>query len=116
MTRASAIAVLLGCIATSLAAQGSPSPDYSQEAFIVESSRLAYRFENDGTGRRDLEARIRVQTDGGVQQWGQLVFGYNAATERLDIETVRVHKMDGTVVTAPAAAVQELSSPVARIT
>jgi tetratricopeptide (TPR) repeat protein len=114
MTRASAIAVLLGCIATSLAAQGSPSPDYSQEAFIVESSRLAYRFENDGTGRRDLQARIRVQSDGGVQQWGQLVFGYNAATERLDIETVRVHKMDGTVVTAPAAAVQELSSPVAR--
>jgi tetratricopeptide (TPR) repeat protein/transglutaminase-like putative cysteine protease len=103
----------------SLSAQAPPplpatSTDYSQEAFVIEQTRTMYRFENDGTGRRETYARVKVQSDAGVQQWGQLVFGFNASTERMDIQFVRVHKADGSTVTAPADAVQELSSPVER--
>lgn len=86
--------------------------DNSKEAFIIEQSVVRQRFENDGTGRRATQARIRVQSDAGVQMWGQLVFGYNAGTERLDIEYVRVRKADGSVITAPPGAVQDLTSPV----
>jgi Flp pilus assembly protein TadD/transglutaminase-like putative cysteine protease len=89
--------------------------DYSKEAVIVERSRAVYRFENDGTGRRDMYLRVKTQSEAGVQAFGQLVFGYNAASERMDIEFVRVHKTDGTVVTAGADAVQDLSSPVERV-
>jgi len=110
-----AAAVVLASM--SVSAQG-PAPaataDYSQEAFVIEQSRSSYRFENDGTGRRETSARIKVQSDAGVQQWGQLVFGFNAATERMDIQFVRVRKADGTVVTAPPEAVQELTSPIER--
>jgi hypothetical protein len=88
--------------------------DYSQEAFVIEQVRTTYRFENDGTGRREHHARIKVQSDAGVKEWGQLVFGYNASTERIDIRYVRVHKAGGVTVTAPADAVQDLSSPVER--
>jgi len=42
--------------------------DYSQEAFVVEQLRSSYRFENDGTGRKETVARIRVQSEAGVQQ------------------------------------------------
>jgi len=92
-----------------------PAPDHSQEAFVVEKLRYAYRFENDGTGRREVTARIKVQSEAGVEQWGQLVVGYNSANERVEIPYVRVHKADGSTVTAPADSVQDLSIPLERV-
>src|SRR5437016_11569809 len=87
------------------------SPDYSQEAYVVESYRTLYRFDNDGTGVRELRARIKVQSEAGVEQWGQLVMGYNSANERVEIPYVRVLKLDGSTMTAPAESVQDLSNP-----
>ena len=86
--------------------------DYSQEAFVVEQYRSRYRFESDGTGRKETVARIRVQSEAGVQQWGQIQVGYNSANERVEIAYVRVVKADGTVVKAGDDAVQDLSAPV----
>ena len=86
--------------------------DYSQESFVVESMHTRYKFESDGTGRKELVARIRVQSEAGVQQWGQLQVGYNSANERVEIPYVRVLKEDGTVVKAGDDAVQDLSAPV----
>ena len=88
--------------------------DYSQEAFVIEQLRSRYRFESDGTGRRETIARIRVQSEAGVQQWGQLQLGYNSANERVEIPYVRVLKEDGSVVKAGEDAVQDLSAPVER--
>ena len=86
--------------------------NYSQESFVVEQMHTRYRFESDGTGRRDTTARIRIQSEAGVQQWGQLLEGYNSANERLEIPYVRVLKQDGTVVKASDDDVQDLSAPV----
>ncbi|HUK46604.1 MAG TPA: hypothetical protein VLW06_03390, partial [Terriglobales bacterium] len=44
--------------------------DHSQEPFVVEKLRTSYRFENDGTGKRDVYAKIKVQSEAGVEQWG----------------------------------------------
>lgn len=90
------------------------APDFSKEAFVIEQERNVYRFEDDGTGRHETYLRVKTQSEAGVQFWGQLLLGYNAATEKLDIEFVRVHKADGTTVTAPADSVQDLSAPVQR--
>lgn len=86
--------------------------DYSKESFVIEKMHSVYRFEADGTGRKETIARIRVQSEAGVQQWGQLQEGYNSANERVEIPYVRVLKTDGTVVTAGPDAVQDLSAPV----
>jgi tetratricopeptide (TPR) repeat protein len=86
--------------------------DYSQEAFVVEQLRSTYHFESDGTGRKETVARIRVQSEAGVQQWGQIQVGYNSANERVEIAYVRVVKADGTIVKAGDDAVQDLSAPV----
>src|SRR5580698_2218653 len=86
--------------------------EYSQESFVIEQMRSHYRFESDGTGRKETVARIRVQSEAGVQQWGQLQEGYNSANERVEIVYVRVVKADGTIVKAGDDAVQDLSAPV----
>ncbi|HEY6767018.1 MAG TPA: DUF3857 domain-containing protein [Candidatus Sulfotelmatobacter sp.] len=85
---------------------------YSQESYVVEHMQSHYIFENDGTGRRETVARIRVQSEAGVQQWGQLQLGYNSANERVEIPYVRVLKQDGSVVKAGDDAVQDISAPV----
>jgi len=88
--------------------------DYSQEAFVIEQYRSTYRFEKDGTGRRETVARIRVQSEAGVQQWGQIQVGYNSANERVEIVYVRVVQADGSVIKAGEDAVQDLTAPVER--
>jgi len=88
--------------------------DYSQEAFVIEQMHSKYRFEKDGTGRKETIARIRVQSEAGVQQWGQIQIGYNSANERVEIPYVRVLKKDGSVVKAGDDAVQDLSAPIER--
>jgi len=88
--------------------------DYSQESFVIEQMHSHYRFEADGTGRKETIARIRVQSEAGVQQWGQLQEGYNSANESVEIPYVRVVKEDGTIVKAGDDAVQDLSAPVER--
>jgi Flp pilus assembly protein TadD/transglutaminase-like putative cysteine protease len=100
--------------ATKTAPQKSAAADYSQEPFVIEQYRTTARFENDGTSERDLAVRIRVQSDAGVQQLGELVFGYNSASEVMEVRFVRVKKKDGSVVTATAEAVKDLTASVAR--
>ena len=94
--------LLFTCLATFAQVPAPPSPpipekvpDHSQESFVVEKLRTVYRFENDGTGRKEVSARIKIQSESGVGQWGQLVTGYSSANERVDIPYVRVLKANG---------------------
>ena len=96
------------------AAQDPALKDYSQEPFVIERYHTTARFENDGTNHRDLTVRIRVQTDSGVQQLGELVFGYNSGNEQMEVRSVRVLKPDGTVVHAPPDSIKEMTASVAR--
>jgi tetratricopeptide (TPR) repeat protein/transglutaminase-like putative cysteine protease len=92
--------------------EGEKKPDYSKEGYVVEQVRSRYRFENDGTGREESAVRVRVQSEAGVQRWGQLRFGYNSENEKLEIAYVRVRKADGTVVTAGPETVQDVNGMV----
>lgn len=107
-------ALMVACRIPALA-QKPAAADYSQEAVVFEQIRSLHRFEDDGTGRRELYMRVRTLTEAGVQYYGQLVFGYNSANERADVEFVRVRKSDGSVVSTPVEAIQDLSAPVQRI-
>ena len=88
-----------------------PSADYSQEAFVTESYRESFRFENDGTGREQMDVRIKINSDAGVQALGQLKVGYSALSDKLEIPYVRVIKPDGTIVTAQESAIQDVTYP-----
>jgi TonB family protein len=88
------------------------STNTSQEPVIFEKVRGVIRYGDDGTGTKESFARIRVQTYTGIQKVGQLVFPYKGANERVEVKSLKVIKPDGTVVTAGAEAVLDVSSPV----
>ncbi len=107
---------LNGVMVSQVSPSPSPSskPDTSGEAFVLERISETVRFENDGTGVRDTTAVIRVQSQSGMQQFGQLIFGYSSATESLDVDYVRVRKPDGRVVATPAANAQDFAPDILR--
>src|SRR5437868_2031184 len=88
--------------------------DYSQQAFVIERYLTKIHFENNGTSQREQVVRIRVQTQAGVQEFGQLHFGYNGANDKIEIVSVKVTKPNGAVTVAGPDSVQDLTAPVAR--
>lgn len=89
-------------------------PDYSAEAFITEQDATKVVFENDGSYRRDLSSRIRIQSVAGVQRFGVLTLQYHKLAESLDVDYVRVRKPDGSVVDTPSDDIQDMPSEVTR--
>jgi len=106
--------LLAGFYSTNVRAQVSSrkKPDPAQEAAIFERILNRARFENDGTGVEETEAVIRIQSQAGVEEFGQMVFGYSSATEKLDVEYVRVRKADGRVVITPESTAQDFAPDV----
>lgn len=112
------------CLALAATGQTAPPPapaatpaaktDYSQEPFVIERYQTSVRFEKDGTSRRTTMVRVKVQSELGVEQWGQLVIGYSSGNEKLELTSVRVLKQDGSVVTANPETTQDMTAPVAR--
>ena len=91
--------------------QSAAPPDYSQEPFVIEHYHQSMRYENDGTGREQLDVQIKVNSESGVQALGQVKIGYSALSDKLDVVYVRVRKPDGSVVEAQESAVQDLTTP-----
>src|ERR1700674_2802196 len=84
----------------------------SDEAAVFERILNRVHFENDGREVSETEAVIRIQSQAGVEEFGQLVFGYSSATEKLEVEYVRVRKPDGKVVVTPESTAQDFAPDV----
>jgi transglutaminase-like putative cysteine protease/tetratricopeptide (TPR) repeat protein len=84
----------------------------SEEAAVFERILNRVHFENDGTEVSETEAVLRIQSQAGVEEFGQLVFGYSSATEKLEVEYVRVRKPDGKVVVTPESTAQDFAPDV----
>src|ERR1035437_5632918 len=91
-----------------------PKTANAEEAAVFERIFNRVRFENDGTEVSEAEAVIRIQSQAGVEAFGQLVFGYSSATEKLEVEYVRVRKPDGRVVGTPESTAQDFAPDVLR--
>jgi tetratricopeptide (TPR) repeat protein/transglutaminase-like putative cysteine protease len=89
-------------------------PDHSREPFVIEQYFTTARFENDGTGERDIAVKARVQTEAGAQQLSQIVFPYNSASEQIDVRYVRVRKVDGKITTVTHDAFKDVTASIAR--
>jgi tetratricopeptide (TPR) repeat protein len=100
-------------VSTTAAARQPSRSDYSQQPLVIEHYATTVRFENDGTGQRDISARIRIQSDAGAQQLSDLVFSYNALNERIEVRYARVRKPGGNIVTADSNAIHDIPSSLA---
>ena len=94
--------------------QAAPSTKPDEEAVVFDRIENHIRFEDDGTGQRETIAVIRVQSQAGVQEMGQLIFGYSSATENFEVRYVRVRKPDGRVVETPASGAQDFAPDILR--
>ena len=88
--------------------------DYSKEPFVEEEDSTKVNFLNDGTYTREVSARVRIQSDAGVQRFGTLTFSYQSATENIDVSYVHVLKTDGTVIATPNDNIQDMPSEITR--
>jgi transglutaminase-like putative cysteine protease len=66
--------------------------------YVFEVLQTRYRFENDGTGTKEVNARIRILTLTGTQQFPELTFQYKPSRERLRVLYVHILRHDGKVV------------------
>ena len=115
MSKPSFALVFCFLLALPAIAQGTrPATDTSKEAALIQQLATRVRYENDGTGLREETASIRIQSTAGVEEYGQLQFGYSSATEKLEVNYVRVRKADGQVVETPAANAQDFAPEVLR--
>jgi tetratricopeptide (TPR) repeat protein len=88
--------------------------DLAQESVIFERNLLNVTFEPDGTGTRELELTVRIQSQAGVQALSVLTFPYLSSNENVEFDYVRVRKPDGTVVNTPDYNVQDMPAEVTR--
>jgi tetratricopeptide (TPR) repeat protein/transglutaminase-like putative cysteine protease len=89
-----------------------PKTNDAEEAAVFERIFNRAHFENDGTEVSETEAVVHIQSQAGVEEFGQLVFGYSSATEKLEVEYVRVRKPDGQVVVTPESTAQDFAPDV----
>lgn len=95
----------------------SPKPDendHSQEAFVIEQFSHKEKFENDGTALKEDVARVRIQSEAGVQKYGLLNFPYTSGTGTFEIAYVRVRKPDGSLVETPSENIQDMAAQITR--
>ena len=72
------------------------------------------REEADGTGTKQITARLRIQSDAGVKAMAVLAFSYTESNQHIDVAYVRVIKPDGSVVTTPPYNIQDMPADVSR--
>ncbi len=94
--------------------QVAKAADYSKEPFVLEKVVTKIVVENDGTYTSATTARMRIQSQAGVKQFGMITFPYASATSTLDIVYVRVTKPDNRVVETPAENVLDMPADITR--
>src|ERR1700752_2641203 len=108
------IPALVGSCAQTSSLQSLANDASSQEAAVIESIATKVAFENDGNFNRVKISRVRVQTDAGVKAWGILSFPFQSATQIIEIDYVRVHKVDGSTIVTPPDNIQDLDAEITR--
>ncbi|HZC65482.1 MAG TPA: DUF3857 domain-containing protein [Candidatus Dormibacteraeota bacterium] len=80
---------------------GDDAPQVPAQLTLLETS---YRFEADGSSRKEVHTVVKINSELGVRQFAHLNFDYNRAFETVEIPLVRVtHSSGGTADVLPAA-------------
>ena len=78
-----------------------PTPKLPAEIELLETK---VRFETDGSSRKEVHARVKINDELGARQFARLNFNFNRAFEQVDIPLVRItHASGGTVDVLPSA-------------
>lgn len=80
---------------------GESAPQVPAQLTLLETS---YRFEANGSSRKEVHTVVKINSELGVRQFAHLNFDYNRAFETVEIPLVRVtHASGGTADVLPSA-------------
>jgi uncharacterized protein DUF3857 len=88
------------------AAQSSPKTPAE-----IELLETRIRFETDGSSRKEVHARVRINDELGARQFGRLNFDFNRAFEQIEIPLVRITHPSGGVVDVLSGAITDTPNP-----
>ncbi len=79
-------------------------PDKEKNPAQIELLETRYRFESDGSSRKEVHTRVHINTELGVRQFARLNFDYNRGFQSIEIPLVHVtHATGGTADILPSA-------------
>jgi hypothetical protein len=79
-------------------------PAAPQTPAQIELLETRYRFEGDGSSRKEVHTVVRINSELGVRQFARLNFDFNRTFETVEIPLVRVtHSSGGTADVLPSA-------------
>jgi hypothetical protein len=85
-------------------ADNQPASAPAQTPAQIELLETHIRFEADGASRKEVHARVRINTELGTRQFARLNFEYNRAFETVEIPLARItHAGGGTAEILPSA-------------
>jgi hypothetical protein len=80
------------------------TPAEPQNPAQIELLETRYRFEANGDSRKEVHARVKINSELGVRQFARLNFDFNRSFESIDLPLVRItHPSGGTVDILPSA-------------
>jgi len=80
------------------------TPGEPQNPAQFELLETKYRFEANGDSRKEVHARVHINSDLGVRQFARLNFDYNRSFQSVDIPLVHItHPTGGTADILPSA-------------
>ncbi|MDP9147494.1 MAG: DUF3857 domain-containing protein, partial [Acidobacteriota bacterium] len=77
----------------------------------IEFLETHIRFESDGSSRKEVHARVRINTELGVRQFARLNFDYNRAFETVDIPLARITHAGGGRADILPSAISDSTNP-----
>jgi hypothetical protein len=85
-----------------------PASGAAQTPAQIELLETRIRFEADGASRKEVHARVRINTELGTRQFARLNFDYNRAFETVEIPLARItHASGGTADILPSAVTEQ---------
>jgi hypothetical protein len=82
----------------------SAPPEKAENPAQIEILETRYRFETDGSSRKEVHTRVHINSELGVRQFARLNFDYNRAFQSIEIPLVRItHASGGTADILPSA-------------
>jgi len=80
------------------------SPEKTENPAQIEFLETRYRFEVNGDSRKEVHARVHINSELGVRQFARLNFDYNRSFESVEIPQVHInHPSGGTADILPSA-------------
>jgi len=107
------VVVPLAISQTTPPAEKKTTVDSSGQPAIIEELNTSARFENNGNSLQTVRERVKIQNEAGIRLYGIITFNFIAGQD-FSIDTVEVHKKDGSTVRTGPANIQEVTPEISR--